>query len=328
MDLYRRIALRTRRLTGRISERHLSTLQLDEKIQDALLDLQRELNLLDTETMYRFYTSPCVSRYSLLQKYTLQDSDETYETTVRDYYHTIGSPAKVDGCEIFYTNFLEEYNHICQTHDYKTKSVSPKSTSDAIEIDLEECIDPLHIGICLTLGDGSHRVLQDKLLEDGTGELYQQYYKNKKIESKVDYQNGKITFRPTFVIDLTQEVCVKYRKSSKGKPTSIFRHGTSLLLNPVPDKCYEIELKAYRSLIFMLKSKQFDFILERWWEYIAVVAAIKIQEDQGDDSQISTLLPIFDRQYRLINREKLNHYRMKKHSIRELFPMRFGGRWL
>lgn len=329
MDLYRRVALRTRRLTGRVSERHLSTEQLDEKIQDALLDLQRELNLLDTETTYRFYTSPCVSRYDLNQKYTIPDSDSVYETTIRDYYHTISSPASVDGCCIFYTEFVEEYNHICRTHEYKTKCIQPKSTSDSIEIELEHCIDPLHIGVCLTLGDNSHRILQDQLLNNGKGQLFLQNQRDQVIDSEIDYQNGKITFRPSFIIDLNQEVCVKYRKSSMGKPTSIFRHGTSLLLNPVPNKCYAIELKAQRSLIFMLKSKEFDFILERWWEYIAVVAAIKIQEDQADDSQISTLLPIFDRQYRLINREKLNHYRMKKHSRRELFPIRFGGsRWL
>jgi hypothetical protein len=84
-----------------------------------------------------------------------------------------------------------------------------------------------------------------------------------------------------------------------GRPYTVLFWNNEFSIRPVPDKVYKVEVETYLTPVQFMQSSDSP-ILNQWWQYIAIGAAIKILEDRQDMEGIQNLSVLFDRQEALI----------------------------
>lgn len=321
--LLQAIRIKTRRITKRISEHHLSTRHLDQIINSALCDLHRDIRLLEMETYFNLYTIPGVSYYDLR---CIPSCRKNYKSTVIDSYDAFGSPATIDGsCELLWTQYIDEYKHICTSSSLLEKKITADQSSGTFTIALDKSINPFSLFISYRSISGEDVLIHDLPDCKNRGSLCIQTFEESDIEGYIDYRTGSLEFKPKYAVDIRVPITIRAETTALAAPSVIFKYGTGFVLYPTPDKIYHIKMKAMYRPILLLATGEFDFIIEEYWQYLAFDAAKKLFEEEHDTVGLSDILPAWKEQHLYIKRRKTNQRNMQRYSIRELFPQWRGG---
>lgn len=312
------IRIKTRRITQRVGEHHLSTVHLDQIINSALSDLHRDIRLLEMETYFNLYTLPNVGKYDLR---CIPVCRKNFKSTAMDAYDAFGPAATIDGsCQIQWIQYIDEYKHICKSSSIIEKEISADQSSGEFIFDLGKAINPFSLCIYYRGMSGEDVLIYDIPDCKNSGNLCMQTFEEGDLEGTVYYSTGKIQFKPKYAIDINQKILVRAQSSPSGMPSTIFKYGTSFFLYPIPEKVYQIQMKAMYRPILLLATGEFDHIIEEYWQYLAFSAAKKLFEEQHDINGLNDILPAWNEQHIYIKRRKSNQRNMQRYSIRELFP--------
>lgn len=312
------IRIKTRRITQRLGEHHLSTRHLDQIINSALSDLHRDIRLLEMETYFSLYTIPGVNFYDLR---CISVCRKNIKSSALDSYDSFGSPVTLDGnCPIQWVQYLDEYKHICTSSAIAEKSLLADQSSGTFEVDFGKSINPFSLCIFYKAMNGDDVIIYDIPNCKNRGSLCMQSFEEGDLQGYIDYVTGVIIFTPKYPIDIRTAISYRVEHSPMGMPSSIFKYGTGFLLYPTPDKVYHIKMKAMYRPILLLASGEFDFIIEEYWQYLAFDTAKKLFEEEHDMNGVNDILPAWNEQHLYIKRRKANQRNMQKYSIRELFP--------
>jgi len=124
----------------------------------------------------------------------------------------------------------------------------------------------------------------------------------------IDYETGVITgLTFTSIIPSGVDIEIKYNPSNNSVPQAILFIQNQLVLRPVPDKGYTIEITAYRRPSQILLGTDNDGSpdttgvpeLLEWWETLAAGAAKKIFEDRQDEDGILMMDKMLAERYNL-----------------------------
>ena len=316
--LLQAIRVKTRRITKRVSEHHLSTRHLGQIINSALCDLHRDIRLLEMETYFNLYTVPGVHYYDLR---CIPVCRKNYKSTAMDSYDAFGSPATIDGsCKLIWTQYIDEYKHICTSSTILEKKITPTGSSESFSINLDKSINPFSLYISYRSMSGEDVLIHDIPSCKNSGNLCMQTFEESDLEGSIDYRTGKLIFKPKYAVDIQIPITIRAETTHQAMPSVIFKYGTGFILYPTPDKIYHIKMKAMYRPILLLATGEFDFIIEEYWQYLAFDAAKKLFEEEHDTNGLSDILPAWNEQHIYIKRRKSNQRNMQRYSIRELFP--------
>ncbi len=118
----------------------------------------------------------------------------------------------------------------------------------------------------------------------------------------VDYVTGDFALNFALggvVPDRETDLTIWVSQYSASKPYTMLFWNNEFTIRPVPDNVYKVEIETYLTPVQFLLNTDSP-ILNQWWQYIAIGAAIKVLEDRNDIEGVSTLIPLFDRQESLI----------------------------
>lgn len=317
------IRIKTRRITQRLGEHHLSTRHLDQIINSALEDLHRDIRLLEMETYFNLHTLPTVGYYDLR---CIPVCRKNFKSTAMDSYDAFGSPATIDGgCELQWIQYVDEYKYICKSSSLIEKTFSADQSSGEFTVSLGKTINPFSLCIYYRSMSGEDVLIYDIPNCKNRGNLCMQTFEEGDLEGCIYYSTGEIQCKPKYAIDINQKILVRAEAATVGMPSSIFKYGTRFFLYPIPDKVYHIQMKAMYRPILLLATGEFDHIIEEYWQYLAFSAAKKLFEEQHDINGLNDILPAWNEQHIYIKRRKSNQRNMQRYSVRELFPQ--WGSW-
>ena len=84
-----------------------------------------------------------------------------------------------------------------------------------------------------------------------------------------------------------------------GRPYTMLFWNNEITIRPIPKLIHKIEIETYLTPVQFMQSTDHP-ILNQWWQYIAIGAAIKVLEDRQDMKGIQNLAALFDRQEALV----------------------------
>ena len=84
-----------------------------------------------------------------------------------------------------------------------------------------------------------------------------------------------------------------------GRPYTVLFWNNELHIRPIPKLIHKIEIETYLTPVQFMQSTD-NPILNQWWQYIAIGAAIKVLEDRQDMDGLANLAILFDRQESLV----------------------------
>lgn len=121
------------------------------------------------------------------------------------------------------------------------------------------------------------------------------------IIGTVDYVTGEFSFMLPNGISLAAGTTLIIRVSQyqTGRPYSLLFWNNELTIRPIPKHIHKVEVETYLTPVQFLATDD-NPILNQWWQYIAIGAAIKVLEDRQDMEGIQNLIPLFDRQEALV----------------------------
>lgn len=146
----------------------------------------------------------------------------------------------------------------------------------------------------------------------------------------VVYATGAITLAFSSAPDANAQITVWYYTYTASRPFGVMWWKNELIVRPVPDRVYRIEIEAYRYPT-AFSSDTSTPILNQWWQYIADLASIKVFQDRQDDEGVASLQRFVDRQERLIRNRIANEQIGQRNAtiyegseFRGEFPIGFG----
>lgn len=80
-----------------------------------------------------------------------------------------------------------------------------------------------------------------------------------------------------------------------GRPYTILFWNNEFTIRPIPKLIHKVEVETYLTPVQFMSTTDHP-ILNQWWQYIAIGAAIKVLEDRQDMDGLANLVPLFDRQ--------------------------------
>lgn len=146
----------------------------------------------------------------------------------------------------------------------------------------------------------------------------------------IDYTTGIVTgLTFTFNVPSGTDIEINYNPSTNAIPQGILFHQNQLILRPMPDKGYTVEIGAYRRpsqvLLGSGSSPSTTGVPEllEWWETLAAGAAKKIFEDRQDLDGIGMMDKMLAERYSL--NESRTYASLGKQRIETMFSYQISG---
>ena len=312
------IRLRVRRRTGRISPHDISDEEIDEQINQVYLyDIPATIRDFSLETTFSFVTRPHVDQYDLRQMQISPgfgrlagDSPPGSLESVADSHTSFGPPAYIEGIEMGWTQSRSRFFNVYGRHTTTTtgRPTNDDRTSFSFSFDPNPILQ-YQVTASVTLEDGRQiNAVDTPHLIDGvvshTSGGWKYFNRNETLAGSIDYTTGSgdITFDTPIPTDGTVRFeAVPYIPS---RPQSLLFYENIIVLRPVPDKAYRIELQAFKRPVAMIEDGSAPHLKE-WWQWIAQLTAIKIAQDVGDYELVEQLKPEAENQEDLVMRRTL-----------------------
>lgn len=117
----------------------------------------------------------------------------------------------------------------------------------------------------------------------------------------VNYLTGAITMDWGTAPDLGTDIDSAYIPYVASRPRDMLFFNNQFLFRPIPEKAYKVDV-VVQAVPTELLAESDPPELRQWWQVLALGAALKIFEDNGDDGQYALYRPIFEEQLRLAGR--------------------------
>lgn len=332
------IQTKVRRLTRSISEQQLSTTELNNYINTAVLyDFPEHLRLFNLKTNFVFYTEPYVDTYENNET----DSEDPFYN-FKNKYITLNPPAYVAGYQVLWSQSenqlygiypkITSISSIGSLGDGATTSFSGNiNTNQSGSVAtgpvalivagsvLFESMNSVGVGISLIDYPVADNNITGALGPVGyTGSLVGYPY------GQIDYLTGEfdLTFTEAPADGATINSQVLLVQPSI--PQTILFYDGKFKLRPVPDQVYKVEMEAYIRPTELLESTDAPKLSE-WWQLIALLAAKKIFEDRMDIESVQMIMPNLREQMNLCNRRTIVQYTNQRTSTIYTEQLGAGG---
>ena len=125
------------------------------------------------------------------------------------------------------------------------------------------------------------------------------------ILKAVDGETGVITLAFVTPPDASETISVSFYTYTPSRPYAVLWWRDELFVRPVPDRGYRIELEAYR-FPTQFTDEEDTPTIKQWWQYLSLLASIKVLQDRQDMEGVENLVPLVDRQETLIRNRIAN----------------------
>lgn len=115
----------------------------------------------------------------------------------------------------------------------------------------------------------------------------------------VDYVNGNFAINFPVPPASGTQITLRVSQYQTGRPYTLLFWNNYFQIRPVPKFVHKVEVESYLTPVQFMATSDHP-ILNQWWQYIAIGAAIKVLEDRQDMEGIANLLPLFNRQASLV----------------------------
>lgn len=301
-----------RRLTASASESSLSTAEIDQYINTFYNnDFPYGIKIDQMRSVYTFFTEPYRDRYPL---------DVNYNQGVR-------APFYVDGIE---GTFLKDRGQFYNIWPRFPTLFHPIS-GDSITTSFSFTIPGPFLSREVTLGGVDTNGVPITVNDDGNGNLLQiipnpQTYNppiftspsssqipgmhnantgnpglnNVTLIGTVDYVTGNFVISNFLVAPAAgTQMTLWVSQYQTGRPYSLLFWNNEFQIRPVPKLIHKLEIETFLTPVQFMTINDTP-ILNQWWQYIAIGAAIKVLEDRQDMDGLANLSVLFDNQEALI----------------------------
>ena len=273
------IRKKVRRLTRSPETTQLSTADIDEYVNTFIqYDMPEHLKLHTLRDNFIFYTEPDVDVYG-----TNVINPNYYINTDKPVY-IAGRLATFSQSQEEFYNFYPKINNIAKT----------SNTGDGVTTAFVGTIVNIPIikkqALFTSIGAANNGL---ELHDDGAGLLTGDGV------GTINYLTGAYTLAFTVAPALAQPIYSQTVAYKPSIPTMILYFKNEIIVRPIPDKVYKIELQVYIRPTELLAAGSKPE-LEQWWQYIAYGASKKIFEDRTDLESVALLMPEFKQQENLV----------------------------
>lgn len=124
---------------------------------------------------------------------------------------------------------------------------------------------------------------------------------NTSVIGTVNYVSGQFDFTlpPGVALAEGSELRISVSQYQPGLPFSMLMWNNEFIIRPISRYVHKVEIEVYLTPVQFLETTDSP-ILSQWWEYIALLAAMKILEDRQDMDGRDNLMPILQRQEALV----------------------------
>ena len=308
------IRTKVRRLTRSPSTSQITDAQIDDYVNNFyLFDFPQELRTFTLDTTFTFYSQPFIEEYS-------QTTNPSLSTTALfeflDKYTSFAPPAYCQGRPLQWIQNLNEFMGF-----YPQQMVTQIiGQGDGITTDYSGRIDPSNAPVM------AGTVVISGLTADGQGITvvdvpiistslpnagYQNPFGNLYAPNDLTTLLGTINYI-TGVFDVnflvppaaSTPVLAQVQPYTPAIPSAIYFDGQAFHLRPVPDRVYQITMKAQLLPTQLIDSND-NATIYQWWQYIAYGTAIKILQDRMDLDSVQLLMPEYKRQEHLVERSTI-----------------------
>jgi len=133
----------------------------------------------------------------------------------------------------------------------------------------------------------------------------------KRRDGTVNYITGGITMDFGTAPDNGADIEAMYIPYVASRPRDILFFNNQFIFRPIPDKAYKVDVVVQSVPTELLATSQAPGI-RQWWQVLALGAALKIFEDNGDDQQYAKFRPLFEEQLILANRRTVKQQTSRK----------------
>ncbi len=279
---------KVRRLTRTPSEAQLSTSDLNEYINTAVLyDFPEELRLFSLRTTLTFYCAPYIDTY--------ENGDGYLPTDFKDIYITLHPPVFIAGYQSW---FSQDRSQFFGAYPLVT-TITELGTGDGVTTSYSGTLSSIPVlrnqVLFESVSTANGRLA---VYDDGSGTL------SGDGSGTINYVTGVYSVTFSSAPASGKAVNAQTVPYVAQRPQSLLYFDNKITLRPVPDQPYKIDIEAYKRPTELLSSAQSPE-LAQWWQYIAYLAARLIFQDRQDTDSVAQLMPELKRQERLVLRRTL-----------------------
>lgn len=307
------IRTKVRRLTASSSESTLTTAAIDQYINTFYnQDFPYGIKLDQTRQIYTLFTSPFVDRYPV---------DVNNNQGIRD-------PVYFEGVKGYFFKDRSQFFNMWPRWPTKFQPISGNGTKTNFSFTVSN-VPILSTMVVLggvdkngaiirvvddggTLAPNGNNTTTGSLLllnSDTVGDFNPAIPPTSPIQSTspnppfnigtINYVTGAVSINFPVAPAAGTLVTMWVTQYSAGRPYSLLFWNNEITIRPVPDNVYKVELESYMTPSQLLASTQSP-VLNQWWQYIAIGAAMKVLEDRQDMEGYQNLIPLLERQEGLV----------------------------
>lgn len=127
----------------------------------------------------------------------------------------------------------------------------------------------------------------------------------------VNYTTGAITLDWGIAPDNGEDIEAAYIPYVASRPRDLLFFENQFIFRPIPDRAYKVEVVTYSVPTELLSTSDVPE-LRQWWQLLALGAALKFFEDDGDLEQYAQFRPLFEEQMILANRRSVKQQTSRK----------------
>lgn len=286
---------KVRRITGRPSTNQISNSEIDFYVNTFYLyDLPEHVRNLPLKATYSFVTEPNI---------------DTYDFDLSEWY-TIDTPVYAAGYELQLYQSPQLFWALWPRLGYQQNLGSGDGTTGPFSTtltgipvlrgttDINGITTPL---VIVSSQDVNGNPLSGT--DDGNGNIVGTF------TGTINYITGAISVTSSTAVGNGNTIFVQSTPYAASRPQQIMFFDSQFVLRPVPDKAYIITMTAYKQPTALANASD-NPLLKEWWQVLAMGAALKIFEDNGDQDQYASFKPIFDKYLTLIERRTIQQIKI------------------
>jgi len=285
-------AVRTkiRRLTRSLSPAQLTDAEIDEYINTFIqYDFPEHLRTFTLRKTFTFYCQPYIDTYET----SVVPGDQFFN--FKNIYTTIHEPIFIAGNQAFFSQDRSQFYAVYPL----TNFINQIGVGDGVILAFAgtlanaplvrnqvmfDSIDANNVGMQVH-DDGA-----GNLIGDGNG--------------AIDYVTGVYNINWNIAPAVAQPVNSQTVPYQPSKPMSLLFFDSKIVLRPIPDQSYRVDMEVYVRPTELLAANQSPE-LEEWWQYIAYGAAKKVFEDRMDLQSVQMIMPEYKTQEALVLRRTI-----------------------
>jgi hypothetical protein len=292
------IRTKVRRLTRTPSPSQLADADIDEYVNTFIAyDFPEHLRTFTLRTTFTFFCEPFIDTYATTQI----PGDQFFNWD--NIYTTIHEPILIAGNRSFFTQDRDQFFAMYPIVNF----INQIGVGDGVTTAFAGLLNNFNGGPATVTPVMRNQVLFDSIdanfvgmevHDDGAGNLIGDG------NGTINYITGAYTINWLVAPGPGQIINSQTVPYQPSQPMTLLFFDSSIILRPIPDQAYRINMEAYIRPTQLLNAGDSPQ-LEEWWQYIAYGAAKKVFEDRMDIPSVQMILPEYTKQENLVLRRTL-----------------------